>query len=117
MEVNYANLLQVVNTNATTGVVNAKYVSYTTYGTSSTVSLSLALWSSNSGGGGSTVDFMKFSSTTGANITLTKIGSYSNTNYTFSLANHTHSSYVSTGDLNGKWYVNINGTKYYLRSP
>ena len=116
-EVNYANLLQVVNTNATTGVVNAKYVSYTTYGTSSTVSLSLALWSSNSGGGGSTVDFMKFSSTTGANITLTKIGSYSNTNYTFSLANHTHSSYVSTGDLNGKWYVNINGTKYYLRSP
>lgn len=117
MEVNYANLLQVVNTNATTGVVNAKYISYTTYGTSSTVSLSLALWSSNSGGGGSTVDFMKFSSTTGANITLTKIGSYSNTNYTFSLANHTHSSYVSTGDLNGKWYVNINGTKYYLRSP
>ena len=117
MEVNYANLLQVVNTNATTGVVNAKYVSYTTYGTSSTVSLSLALWSSNSGGGGSTVDFMKFSSTTGANITLTKIGSYSNANYTFSLANHTHSSYVSTGDLNGKWYVNINGTKYYLRSP
>lgn len=117
MEVNYANLLQVVNKNDTTGVVNAKYVTYSAYGTSSTTTLSLALWSSNSGGGGSTVDFMKFNSTTGANITLTKIGSYSNTNYTFSLANHTHSSYVSTGDLNGKWYVNINGTKYYLRSP
>lgn len=117
MEVNYANLLQVVNKNDTTGVVNAKYVTYSAYGTSSTTTLSLALWSSNSGGGGSTVDFMKFNSTAGANITLTKIGSYSNTNYTFSLANHTHSSYVSTGDLNGKWYVNINGTKYYLRSP
>ena len=117
MEVNYANLLQVVNKNDTTGVVNAKYVTYTAYGTSSTTTLSLALWSSNSGGTGSTVDFMKFNSTTGANITLTRIGSYSNTNYTFSLANHTHSSYVSTGDLNGKWYVNINGTKYYLRSP
>ena len=117
MEVNYANLLQVVNKNDATGVVNAKYVTYSAYGTSSTTTLSLALWSSNSGGGGSTVDFMKFNSTTGANITLTKIGSYSNTNYTFSLANHTHSSYVSTGDLNGKWYVNINGTKYYLRSP
>ena len=117
MEVNYANLLQVVNTNATTGVVNAKYVSYTTYGTSSTVSLSLALWSSNSGGTANTTDFMKFKSTTGANITLTKKGSVTDTDYTFSLANHTHSAYVSTGDLNGKWYVNINGTKYYLRSP
>jgi hypothetical protein len=117
MEVNYANLLQVVNTNATTGVVNAKYVSYTTYGTSSTVSLSLALWSSNSGGTANTTDFMKFKSTLGANITLTKKGAVTDTDYTFSLANHTHSAYVSTGDLNGKWYVNINGTKYYLRSP
>ena len=117
LEVNYANLLQIVNTNATSGVVNAKYITYNAYGTSSTTSLSLALWSSGSGTSANTTDFMKFKSTTGANITLTKKGSVSDTDYTFSLANHTHSAYLSNADLNGKWYVNINGTKYYLKSP
>ena len=117
LEVNYANLLQIVNTNATTGVVNAKYVSYTTYGTSSTVNLSLALWSSSSGTSANTTDFMKFKSTTGANITLTKKGSFSDTDYTFSLANHSHSAYLSDVDLNGKWYVTINGIKYYVKGP
>lgn len=117
LEVNYANLLQIVNTNATSGVVNAKYITYNAYGTSSTTSLSLALWSSGSGTSANTTDFMKFKSTTGANITLTKKGSVSDTDYTFSLANHTHSAYLSNADLNGKWYVTINGTKYYLKSP
>ena len=108
--VNYAGLMKFVNVNATSAVLNIGYVSYNAYGTSSQTNYSVALanhthndswlsWNSNN----TTYKYITF-----------KQGS---TFYYVAQSDHTHSAYLSNADLNGKWYVNINGTKYYLRSP